>query len=106
MKLNQSKPARPGAHPEPTEAEIQKIAYCLWLEKGCPDGNDLDNWLEAKELIRHRTSARPGTVQTPAAIHFPGPHGTASLVTTGPGGASAHLDFRHSVNPFQPSKAT
>lgn len=40
--------------PEPTEAEIQHAAYLLWLESGKAPGRDLDNWLAAKELLRHR----------------------------------------------------
>ncbi|MEY3773857.1 MAG: hypothetical protein RLZZ129_637, partial [Verrucomicrobiota bacterium] len=30
---------------EPTEAEIQKAAYYLWLESGCPEGRELEHWL-------------------------------------------------------------
>lgn len=40
--------------PEPTEAEIQHAAYLLWLESGKAPGRDLDNWLAAKELLKHR----------------------------------------------------
>ena len=40
--------------PEPTELEIQHAAYLLWLESGKAPGRDLDNWLAAKELLRHR----------------------------------------------------
>lgn len=40
--------------PEPTEAEIQHAAYLLWLESGKASGRDLDNWLAAKELLKHR----------------------------------------------------
>ena len=51
----------PAAH-EPTEAEIQKKAYYLWLEGGCREGTELDNWFAAKELLLHhhgRTVERP-----------------------------------------------
>ena len=40
--------------PEPTEAAIQKQAYHLWIDGGCLEGVELDNWLAAKELLRHR----------------------------------------------------
>lgn len=40
--------------PEPTEAEIQHAAYLLWIESGKTPGRDLDNWLAAKELLKHR----------------------------------------------------
>ena len=39
---------------EPTEAEIAHTAYLLWLESGRAANRDLDNWLAAKELLRHR----------------------------------------------------
>ncbi len=35
------------------EEDIQKCAYFLWKEEGCPAGRDLDLWLAAKELLRH-----------------------------------------------------
>ena len=40
--------------PEPTELEIQHAAYLLWVERGKQPGRDLDNWLAARELLRHR----------------------------------------------------
>ena len=39
---------------EPTELEIQHQAYLLWAEGGCRTGGELDDWLAAKELLRHR----------------------------------------------------
>lgn len=39
---------------EPNEAEIQKLAHRLWIEGGCLEGVELENWLAAKELLRHR----------------------------------------------------
>lgn len=38
---------------EPSEAEIQKVAYRLWIEGGCQEGVERDNWFAARELIRH-----------------------------------------------------
>lgn len=95
----------PGTHPEPTEAEIQKAAYYLWQEKGCPAGSDLEIWLEARERLRHQAPAPAATggpakvraPKAPAAIHFPGPHSTAPFPPTGHAPASTHLDFRHPV---------
>lgn len=40
--------------PVPTEQEIQKVAYRLWIEGGCRDGVETDNWFAAEELLRHR----------------------------------------------------
>ncbi|HRI83336.1 MAG TPA: DUF2934 domain-containing protein [Opitutaceae bacterium] len=45
---------------EPTEAEIQKAAYYLWLESGCPEGRELEHWLAAKELLKHRHGRHAG----------------------------------------------
>lgn len=39
--------------PEPTEPEIQKLAYRLWVEGGRRDGVETDNWFAAQELLRH-----------------------------------------------------
>ena len=51
--------AAPALIHEPSEAEIQKAAYHLWVEGGCLEGVELDNWLAAKELLRHH-HGRPG----------------------------------------------
>ncbi|MBI4626037.1 MAG: DUF2934 domain-containing protein [Verrucomicrobia bacterium] len=40
--------------PEPTEAEIQHAAYMIWLESGKLPNHDLENWLAAREFLRHR----------------------------------------------------
>lgn len=39
---------------EPAEPDIQRCAYFLWQEEGCPAGRDIEIWLTAKELLRHR----------------------------------------------------
>jgi len=53
-------------HHEPTEEQIQKEAYYLWYADGCPSGRDLDYWLAAKELLRHRHARPPGRKRTRA----------------------------------------
>jgi hypothetical protein len=45
--------------PEPTEAEIQHAAYLIWVEEGRPEGRELEHWMAAKELLRHRPSRAP-----------------------------------------------
>ena len=45
------------SHREPTELEIQKAAYFLWLELGCPQGRDQETWFAAKEMLRHRRTS-------------------------------------------------
>lgn len=46
----------------PTEAEIQRTAYFIWLQNGRPAGRELEHWLAAKALLsasspQTRTSA-------------------------------------------------
>lgn len=56
----------PAPAPEPTEAQIQHEAYLLWLEEGRPAGRDLEHWLAARELLRHRHGRAPAAVAHPA----------------------------------------
>jgi hypothetical protein len=43
---------------EPSETEIQKVAYRLWTERGCPAGIETENGFAAKEWIRHHHGRR------------------------------------------------
>lgn len=79
MKLNQAQgmtPVPPIELPDPTEAEIQKEAYYLWIENGRPEGRDLEFWDAARELLRHRHAGAPGHGQPPGpvVVHFPPSH--------------------------------
>lgn len=38
--------------------EIRHEAYLLWQEDGCPAGRELDHWLAAQEIVRHRAHSR------------------------------------------------
>ncbi len=61
----------------PTEAEIRREAYLLWLAGGCESGCELDHWLAAKESLnrRSRRSKSEGSRAVPAisvdTLHFP-----------------------------------
>ena len=75
MKRNQAHPTNstpPTGQPEPTEAEIQKEAYYLWIESGRPDGRDLELWHAATELLRHRHG--PASAPALSIVHFPPSH--------------------------------
>lgn len=50
----------PSSLPQPSEMEIQHAAYLLWIESGKAPGHDLDNWLAAKELLRHHHGRATG----------------------------------------------
>jgi hypothetical protein len=43
---------------EPTEAEIADRAYHLWVERGCPEGSDQQNWLEAERELHDAALSR------------------------------------------------
>ncbi len=34
--------------------EIRREAHLLWQKEGCPPGRELDHWLAAQEIVRHR----------------------------------------------------
>ena len=36
------------------EEQIRRQAYYLWQQNGCPEGHELDHWLAAGEIVRHR----------------------------------------------------
>ena len=59
------------APPEPTEAEIQKEAYYLWIEGGCAVGHELEHWFTAKELLRHRHGHAGGRGRRRATLSAP-----------------------------------
>lgn len=49
----------PGS-PPPTREQIEALAHAIWTDRGCPEGRDLDNWLEAERQLQ-------GDVRTPLA---------------------------------------
>ena len=63
--------AAPAPIHEPSEAEIQKVAYHLWVEGGCLEGVELDNWLAAQELLRHHHGRSGGRTKVPVAPAAP-----------------------------------
>ncbi len=42
---------------EHPDEEIAVVAYLIWEREGCPDGRDLDHWLEAKKQLAHGSTA-------------------------------------------------
>ena len=55
MKTREHRASRPRV--EPTE-EIRREAYQIWQREGCPPGHELDHWLTAQEVLRHRRQTR------------------------------------------------
>jgi len=46
-----TKPTVPTVQQEPPEAWIRERAYYLWLNRGCPQGDDQQDWLAAKAQL-------------------------------------------------------
>ena len=70
---------------EPSEQDVQKEAYLLYVASGCVPGHDLDNWLAARARLASSQSASGQKAPKSAAslLHFPlnanasrGPFGT------------------------------
>lgn len=54
-------PESPSTQPRPpTQEQIAALAHAIWVDRGRPEGRDLDNWLEAERQLR-------GEVRAPAA---------------------------------------
>ncbi len=34
--------------------QIERLAYCLWQERGCPCGSPDDDWWLAEEIMKRR----------------------------------------------------
>lgn len=41
---------------KPTHEEITARAYKIFVERGCPEGRDLEHWLEAEAQLNAETS--------------------------------------------------
>jgi hypothetical protein len=49
----------------PTHDEISARAYQIFVERGCPEGRDLEHWLEAEKQLS--AASQPSTPQPQAA---------------------------------------
>jgi hypothetical protein len=58
---------------EPTEDEVKKAAYLLYLASGCVPGHDLENWLSAHEKLvsQHIPFGENEQRSAIATLHFP-----------------------------------
>lgn len=48
----------PDAPASPTAAEIAERAHQLWIEGGCREGSDHQNWLEAERELQESALSR------------------------------------------------
>jgi len=48
------------AQPQPTREQIQALAHAIWMDRGCPQGCDMEIWLEAERQLCVSRSTAPG----------------------------------------------
>jgi hypothetical protein len=50
---NISRSALPARAPRPvTNEQVAALAYAIWIDRGRPEGRDLEHWLEAERQLR------------------------------------------------------
>jgi hypothetical protein len=52
MRSNPSRRSASLPLPDPTHEQISALAHEIWLERGSPEGSDVDIWLEAERQLR------------------------------------------------------
>jgi hypothetical protein len=46
-------PTTPSTNPlPPTTEQIAALAHAIWIDRGRPEGRDMDHWLEAERQLR------------------------------------------------------
>ena len=48
------------ANRKPSHEEIALCAYLIWKERGCTDGHDLQDWMEAETQLGVMSAMPPG----------------------------------------------
>jgi hypothetical protein len=60
---------------EEREAMIREAAYFRYLEHGCCDGHDMEDWLEAEAELEHKSPSPPEVA--PLSVQQSSVHGAA-----------------------------
>lgn len=56
----------------PTREQIAALAHEIWLERGSPEGSDIDIWLEAERQLTGAPEGKPSAVDPiPANLENP-----------------------------------
>jgi hypothetical protein len=59
----------------PTREDIERLAYRLWLERGCPAGTPEQDWDRAEQMLRSsepntaREDAQPSSFETARSVN-------------------------------------
>ena len=59
-------------------AEIEKVAYELFLRDGSQHGKDREHWLEAEKIVRARHAAAEKKAEAPKKVDPPQPKKAAT----------------------------
>ena len=56
--------------PAPTREQVQELAHAIWTDRGCPQGCDVEIWLEAERQLREpmRLDAGAGPTDAEASL--------------------------------------
>ena len=57
VKSRASAPAKPRPSASISQDEVARVAYELFMRRGGIHGSDLQDWLEAEEIVRQRRRA-------------------------------------------------
>jgi hypothetical protein len=52
--------------PPPSPEQIEALAHAIWLDRGRPEGRDLDHWLEAERQLSGRVTTPLAADELPA----------------------------------------
>lgn len=55
-----------------TREQIAALAHAIWQDRGCPQGSDLDIWLEAERQLKGRVNRPAAADEIPADPATPG----------------------------------
>jgi Protein of unknown function (DUF2934) len=63
---NQTAPDNPPENYSMTRDEaVAKLAYQMWLDRGCPEGSPEEDWLRAERVLDAGLEPEPPAVESP-----------------------------------------
>lgn len=66
-----SRPPVPGSASSqlrgPSQEQVAALAHAIWIDRGRPEGRDLDNWLEAERQLRGENRPHVAADDIPAS---------------------------------------
>lgn len=53
-----------GSSSNELHARVAKLAFSLYERRGCVDGHDVDDWIQAEQTIRQEMASEPNRTRT------------------------------------------